>query len=608
MFFKKKWIGCLLFLMFCMVAKSQQTENENKLAFEYFNNQEYEKAGLLFDKLYNASPTNINYEYYLQTLIHLSQWKEAEKLVKKQIRLHPKTRKYQIDLGHIFDLQDENNKAKKQYETIVDNLEQSEVNEIANVFANYHLNDYTIKTYLQGRKRSEKEDAYAMELALCYQVAKEYEKAMQEYLLLLRLQENKLLDVESTLLTWWLNDDDYAKRTIIRNNLLKAINKYPENQAYSNLMIWYAVQEKDFSFALKQAKAFDKRYKTNGAKVMQIADYAFDCKDFTTAKEAYEHIVSLEYTTIYFEEAQQKRLFTLLSAISHTPKTNLTNAEKVDKELKQYFSKYAVSDQNVLLYRQWMTLKSECLNELDMAIEMLLQQVEHGKLGEKQKAMLKIDLAGLKVLQNDVWEATLLYSQVEKAMPNDTLAQRAKLSNAKLSLLMGEIEWAEAQLDVLRAATSKYVANDAMYLSLLVADNKLEHDSVNKPLQQFFTALFLIEHHRSQEALIYLDSISQTKDYVSLNDDILFQKAKIAILNADYQLADSLYNELIVNYPFDLLADDALFERAFLQEFYLKDNISAMQLYQRLVTDYPDSIFTIEARKRYRTLRGDMFR
>ena len=115
MIFNKKWIGCLLFLMFCVVAKSQQTENENKLAFEYFNNQEYEKASILFDKLYNASPTNTNYEYYLQTLIHLSQWKEAEKLVKKQIRLRPKTGKYQIDLGHIFDLQGENNKAKKQY-------------------------------------------------------------------------------------------------------------------------------------------------------------------------------------------------------------------------------------------------------------------------------------------------------------------------------------------------------------------------------------------------------------------------------------------------------------------------------------------------------------
>ena len=282
-------------------------------------------------------------------------------------------------------------------------------------------------------------------------------------------------------------------------------------------------------------------------------------------------------------------------------------AEKTDKDLRQYFSQHAVSNKNLQLFRQWILLKSVYLNELETANEMLSQQVNHGKIGEKERAILKIDLADIKVLQKDVWEATLLYSQVEKAMPNDTLAHKAKLSNAKLSLLMGEIEWAEAQLDVLRAATSKYIANDAMYLSLLITDNKLENDSINKALQLFFTALFFVEHHRPQDALVYLDSITMETDYSLLNDDILFQKAKIAMATADYHLADSLYNELISTFPFDLLTDDALFERAYLQEFFLKDNLTAMQLYQRLVTEYPDSIFAIEARKRYRTLRGDIF-
>ena len=171
--------------------------------------------------------------------------------------------------------------------------------------------------------------------------------------------------------------------------------------------------------------------------------------------------------------------------------------------------------------------------------------------------------------------------------------------------MLGEIEWAKAQLDVLRAATSKMVANDALYLSLLIKDNYDEEDSLDRSLQQFAIASFLVEHHQNERALLFLDSIAGNH---SLTDDVWFLKAKIAKQTGDYNTADNLLANIVFNYPNDLLTDDALFERAQLQEYYLKNSVLAMDLYQQILNDHSDSIYAGEARIRIRQLRGDIQR
>ena len=220
-------------------------------------------------------------------------------------------------------------------------------------------------------------------------------------------------------------------------------------------------------------------------------------------------------------------------------------------------------------------------------------------------AFAKLDLAQLMILDNNIWEAMLLNAQVEKNLPNDTLGSLAKLYNANISLMLGEIEWAKAQLDVLRAATSKMVANDALYLSLLIKDNYDEEDSLDRSLQQFAIASFLVEHHQNERALLFLDSIAGNH---ALTDDVWFLKAKIAKQTGDYNTADNLLANIVFNYPNDLLTDDALFERAQLQEYYLKNSVLAMDLYQQILNDHSDSIYAGEARIRIRQLRGDIQR
>jgi len=217
---------------------------------------------------------------------------------------------------------------------------------------------------------------------------------------------------------------------------------------------------------------------------------------------------------------------------------------------------------------------------------------------------MKIELADILLLTGDVWEASLLYSQVEKAFKNDVVGFEAKYRNARLYYYIGEFSYARAQLDILKAATSKLIANDAMQLSLLISDN-MDEDSTTTGLRLYSRADLLLFRNKPEEAFKTLDSINMLGLYHPLFDEVLFQKAEIRLRQGRYADADSLLVKLVNFYQQDLLADDALFKLGELNENIFKNYPRAMEFFERILTDYPGSIFVVDARRHYRNLRGD---
>ena len=231
----------------------------------------------------------------------------------------------------------------------------------------------------------------------------------------------------------------------------------------------------------------------------------------------------------------------------------------------------------------------------------------------------KVKLADILLYMNNVWDATLLYSQVDKDMPNDEIGQMAKFKNAKLSFYIGEFAWAKSQLDVLRAATSKLIANDAMYFSLLISDNEEEDEEegdeedtllfaqtkTNIPLQYYAKADFLLFQNKVEEAYTMFDSVMMMSPFGTLVDDALYQQALILIKKKDFLTAEQMLRKIEESHSTELLADDALFKLGDLYEYYIHDPNKAMECYRKLMRDFPSSLYITEARSRFRTLRGD---
>ncbi len=157
---------------------------------------------------------------------------------------------------------------------------------------------------------------------------------------------------------------------------------------------------------------------------------------------------------------------------------------------------------------------------------------------------------------------------------------------------------------MLKGSTTKLIANDALDLSLVITD-AIGVDTNAAPLEWFAWADLLIQRHRYSEAISHLDSINKIFPTHTLGDDIFYKKAEIYVKLGKYADAEKMYKDILEFYPTELYGDDAQFKLAELYEKKLNDVEKAKQSYQDVLTNYPGSIYVVEARKRYRALRGD---
>jgi tetratricopeptide (TPR) repeat protein len=249
-------------------------------------------------------------------------------------------------------------------------------------------------------------------------------------------------------------------------------------------------------------------------------------------------------------------------------------------------------------------LEAFYLDHTAEATDLLNEIIDMTQVSPLTQAESKLELGDILLLNGDIWEASLKYSQVEKAYKHDPIGQEAKFRNAKVGYYTGDFKWAQAQLNVLKGATAKLIANDAMELSLRISEN-LASDTNTVPMVMFARAELLSFRNKDSLALLTLDSINKLFPAHALSDDILMKKARIMEKKGLYEEAIAYYEKIVSNYGSDILADEALFNMASLYEEKIANKIRAMELYQDVLTKYPGSVFAVEARKRYRALRGD---
>ncbi|NNE25529.1 MAG: tetratricopeptide repeat protein, partial [Saprospiraceae bacterium] len=121
----------------------------------------------------------------------------------------------------------------------------------------------------------------------------------------------------------------------------------------------------------------------------------------------------------------------------------------------------------------------------------------------------------------------------------------------------------------------------------------------------FTTAELYTVQNKFDEAFALLDSITVMFPEHSLKDDILYQKANLHYKLKEIDKAKVLYEEVYQNYEEEIRADNALMKVAEIYEVHYTDIPKAMELYEKLFIDFSDSTFAVEARKRFRKLRGD---
>lgn len=597
-----KLFQILIFLLIPIVGFSQSTDE--KLAFQYFNNKEYDKAVIYFEKLYSGS---YEYNYYanlLECYINLNEQKNAEKLVKKQIKKHPFNLFYIADLGYVNKKFGNSNKAKQYYEDAIKELSTSnqQIIDLASNFIKRKELNYAIKTYLKGRKLIGHQYPFNFELAEVYNQLRQTENMLNEYISILDRSDAYLQSVQNALQTSLEPDPSNEKKDLLKSILIKKIQKNPNNKVFAEMLIWVYIQEKNFKAALLQTKALDKRLKEKGNRVLNLAKLSLSNKDYSTAIDCYKYVIEKGSDNYYYSSSKMELVNVYNKKLTET--NNYTKQDLIDLE-NLYLStlnELGISNSTSPLLRGLANIQAFYLHNPKKALETLNKAINIPGLKNYDKSNIKLDLADVYLMLNNIWEASLLYSQVEKDYKYDRLGEIAKFNNAKISYYTGDFEWAKAQLDVLKASTSKLIANDAMQLSLIITDN-IGIDTTTAPLKLFSKADLLVYQNNNEKALLVMDSITMLHPTCTLHDDVLYLKYKINLKQKNFNEAAENLKKITSTYHYELLADDATFNLAKLYENNLNNKEEAAEYYKKILFDFNDSIYLIESRKRYRALQ-----
>ena len=612
----------LLFITIFSLNIFAQKDSDERLAIQYYQNKEYEKAAELFKKCYDKKSDLYIYSYYYQTLLELQRYKDLEKVVKKQQQVLPSSQRVKVDLAYVYERSGQTDKAQKEYQRALNELPAREnaIKELYNAFLVRGQKEYAADALVKGRKLLKNNKLFSKELTRIYIQMNQPAKVIDEALALVADNDVTYLDdAEAIIQDLLADDDDQQDYLTLKSVLQRNTQKEPNNNCYMYLLYWLNLIHKDYDAALVMAKSMDKRYKEDGERVFKLAQVMSENRNYDGAIEALNYVIAKGSKYDYYTSAKYELLNVKYKKLTSTYPVRMADAMNLESEFRKLLNEYGLHSGTSEWVRKYAHLLAFYVNKSEQATEILNNAIVAAGRDAREKALYKIDLADIQLFTGDIWEATLNYSQVEKDLPNDTIGHLAKFKNAKLSFYIGEFEWAKNQLDVLSAATSKYIANDALYFSLLISDNeedKEEEDTTttslfggqqadNQPLRYYAKADFLIFQNKDDEAMQYLDSVLLVSPLDKLADDVYFQKAKLLIKKKDYLGAESLLQKILTRYGEDILADDAAFALAELYDYYLKDIPKAMECYQTLMRDYPSSVFVVDARKRYRELRGD---
>lgn len=596
-----------LLLASCALA---QNHAQVQLANEYVIKGDKKKALELYRDL-SKSDENIPliHNNYLNLMIDLGRFDDAHDYLKKILRKDPGNMQYKLDVGLVYARSGDASRADRYFRemssALKSNMQQAKM--MADYLAARSLSEYSIVTLNECRNYLGNPYLFCLELAMLYRMQGQQDKMVQEYLSYVTQSSANIQYVKNVMQALLTRPEELQS---LERLLYDKIQQNPDVEVYSDLLIWVTMQQKNFYASFIQARAYDKRYKRDGDKSMEVARVALDNDDYDNASRIYRYVIR-EYP------GSPNHLLARLGLI-RTREERVKKSFPVDpdsvkvliSDYEEFIAEYPGNPNSLEASRNQALLYATYLGEKDNAIAILDRLVSNPRATMYLRAKAKLDLGDIYLLKGEPWESTLLYSQVEKTQKESPIGYEAKLKNAKLSYYKGDFRLAQEHLDILKEATTREIANDAMELSMRIKEN-IALDSVGEALKQYAIVELLLYQNKTDSALNRIDQLKRgVADGVafsnqSILDDVYWLEADIRMKRGEFDKSIALLQQILDGYGDDVLADDAFFMQGDIYERQIGDRDKAMEIYREFLTRFPGSVYAAEARKRFRTLRGD---
>ena len=230
---------------FALISFGQDGGSDQQLAQHYYNNGEYDKALVYYEKLYETNPAKINFTRYVECLTETGEVKKAEKTFKKHISRQQHKQEYKILFAKFYENQAEQGKATDIYRDLIDNLNpsSSEVVKLYNAFRAQSKSDLAFETLEKGRKLLKKSYPLNYYFADYYGSIDEPEKMIDEYLDLLDYHSSYSSDLQRVLSQQIdFSEEESKEYDLLKQALIERSQKNPGNTTYAEMLTWLFIQ------------------------------------------------------------------------------------------------------------------------------------------------------------------------------------------------------------------------------------------------------------------------------------------------------------------------------------------------------------------------------
>ncbi|WP_067145009.1 tetratricopeptide repeat protein [Pseudotamlana agarivorans] len=585
------------FLILFLLLSASLVAQEDILAKEYYKNGEYEKALIAYKKLYDKSPSNINYiNQIVSAQQQLEQYDETHAFLEGIMkRVHYPA--FLVEMGYNYQLKKDQNTAESYYQKALLALENqpTQVFAIARAFQTHSLLDEAAQAYEKAMTLNPNFN-FSVQLAQIYGEQGLLDKMFTSYIDYAENNPSAVSDIKRAINDFISEDPSNENNILFKKILLKKMQQDPKT-LWNSLLSWLFIQQKEYNKAFIQEKAIYNRDQQSLYRIFELAQIAANDEDSDIAKDIYQYIID----TSTSNDTKLDAHFNLLELEVKNNKKG--DYDRIKSDYQTLLTEYPNNDRTLDLQISYANFLAFYLNETDEAVS-FLEDVLKAPLSKLEQAQVKLKLGDILVLQEKFNKALIYYSQIQRNLKNSTISQEARFKVAKASYYKGDFKWAESQLKILKSSTSQLTANDALDLKLLISDNKYE-DSLQTALKLYAKADLLAYQNRNDEAISLLNNILEGHKTEPIVAQALYKQAQLFEIEEQYDKAQHNYEAIITNYRDGLLIDDAYFHLAKIYENQLNQPEKAKSLYEKIIFNHADSIFFVESRKRFRALRGD---
>jgi predicted Zn-dependent protease len=592
----------LLSVFLSVHAIAQDGDYDAFLARQFLQNGEIAKAAEYYAELYRENPTEY-YEAYLSVLIQLKDFEKAEKTIKQQYKQSGSNPLYILDLADLYLKQNREPDAEKQFSKTIKELKPDRytIGQIAEKFIRLKQLDYAQKTYLKAKDILKDRSAFNLDLANLLFLKNDITGMINAYLDEAPYQATDLSSIENGLQKALV---DEKTKDALEKELLFRIQANKTLFVYQDLLVWLYMQRNDFDGAVLQAKSLDLLRREDGENLMRISKTAAEQKDFDAAIKGYQYVINKGGNYPWYVSANLELINVKRDKLVNSPNYSNEQLFSLKQTYQNFISTFKNEYTTTYAILELAQLEALYLHDIDSAIAHVIPVTENSRAPKDLLAKAKMYLGDYYLIADQPWESLLLYTQVEKEQKGNPLGEEAKFRNAKLAYYKGDFEWAQTQLKIIKANTSEFISNDAIDLSVFILDN-LNTDTIDYALLKFAKSDLLRYQNKLDEAEDTLNDITKNYSGTALQDDILYLKYKIERDRQHYDKAAEYLEKIVSFYGDDILADNAIFYLGEMNQKFLNNEEKAKQYYEKIIVEYKDSTFAIEARKRYRKLRGD---